>query len=112
MGNKNGFFKLELLILSVLSKQDCYGYQLTNIIKKMSENHIIIRDGTLYPILFKLLDQGYISSYDITAGKKIRVYYHMEDIGIEKLNEMIVEFNQTVDYIQKIITYEGDDINE
>lgn len=36
----------------------------------------------------------------------------MEDKGIEKLNEMIIEFNQTVDYIQKIITYEGDDINE
>lgn len=112
MGNKNGFFKLELLILSILSHQDCYGYQLTNIIKKISDNHIVIKDGTLYPILFKLLDQEYISTYDIPHGKKIRVYYHMENKGKEKLNEMIMEFNQTVDYIKKIITYEGADDNE
>lgn len=112
MGNKNGFFKLELLILSVLSHQDCYGYQLTSIIKKMSNNHIVIKDGTLYPILFKLLDQGYISTYDIAVGKKIRVYYHMEDKGIEKLNDMITEFNQTVEYIRNVIDYKGGDTSE
>lgn len=112
MANKNGFFKLELLLLSVLSHQDCYGYQLTSMIKKMTNNHIVIKDGTLYPILFKLLDQGCISTYDIPVGKKIRVYYHIEPSGLEKLEEMILEFNQTVEYIRKVIDYKGDDSNE
>ena len=112
MANKNGFFKLELLILSVLSHQDCYGYQLTNLIKKMSDNHIVIKDGTLYPILFKLLDQEFITTYDVPVGKKIRVYYHIEDKGKEKLEEMITEFNQTVNYIKKVLNYKGDGDNE
>lgn len=103
MANKNGFFKLEILILAILSQQDCYGYQLTSLIKKRTNNHLQIKDGTLYPILFKLAEEGYISSYDMTVGKKIRVYYHLEESGKEKFKDMVVEFNETVDYIKSII---------
>ena len=46
---------LELCVLSVLSKKDCYGYELVNEISK----HISISDGTIYPILRRLTKKYY-----------------------------------------------------
>ncbi len=109
MANKNGFFKLELLLLSILSKEDCYGYQLTMKIKNITGGIITIKDGTLYPILYKLLDKQYISTYEERVGKKIRGYYHLEPLGKEKLDEMIKEFTTTVNCIYDIINYKVDD---
>ena len=106
MANKNGFFKLELLILSILKNEDCYGYEITSKIKKITNNTIIIKDGTLYPILMKLLERNYVTSYDQIIGKKIRVYYHLEPLGKEKLEEMIHDFTSTVNYIYDVIYYE------
>lgn len=34
MANRNNLYKLDMLILSILAKHDCYGYQLTQIMKK------------------------------------------------------------------------------
>ena len=52
----NNFFKMEMILLKVLEKQDCYGYQITQIIKKASNNNISLAEGTMYPILYRLLD--------------------------------------------------------
>lgn len=112
MANKNGFFKLELLVLSILNVEDCYGYQLTTKIKKITNNTIVIKDGTLYPILLKLLDKKYVSTYDQIVGKKIRVYYHIESLGKEKLEEMIDDFTMTVNYIYDVIYYKGGNNND
>lgn len=112
MANKNGFFKLELLILSILDNGDSYGYQITTKIKQITDNTIVIKDGTLYPILLNLLKKEYVTTYEEKVGKKIRAYYHLEPLGKEVLEEMISEFNKTVKYIDKIIQYKGDEKDE
>ena len=48
----------DLLILSITEKEDSYGYQLSQKIKKVSG----VKDSTLYPILKRLQEQGYLSS--------------------------------------------------
>ena len=53
---------VEMLLLHVLScKGDCYGYQLSQLIKKSSENTLDFPVGSLYPALYKMIDNGYIS---------------------------------------------------
>lgn len=103
MANRSNFYKLEMLILSILKKTDCYGYQITKSIKELSHNRIVIGDGTMYNILYKLMDTGFISSYEKIVGRKIRVYYHIEDTGQEYLTELIMEFYQMVQTVQSII---------
>lgn len=103
MANKNNLFKLEMLLLGVLRKQDCYGYEITKLIKKYSNDLIIIKDGTMYPILYKLLDDGFISSYDKIVSRKVRVYYHIEPSGIEKFNSMVSDYDNMVEGINNII---------
>ncbi len=33
MSKENAFFKMEMLVLLVLKKQDCYGYEIANYMK-------------------------------------------------------------------------------
>ena len=96
MARKNSFFKLDMLLLCIIAKQDCYGYEITKQIKTYSHELIDIKEGTMYPILYKLLDENYID-------RKVRVYYHIEEKGKEKLLEMINEFNNAVDGIHNVI---------
>ena len=91
MARKNSFFKLDMLLLCIIAKQDCYGYEITKQIKLYSHELIDIKEGTMYPILYKLLDENYISSYEKVIDRKVRVYYHIEEKDarkkIKKINQ-------------------------
>lgn len=47
MANRNNFFKLEILLLSILEESDCYGYQLAKSIQDQSNGLIKLGDGTM-----------------------------------------------------------------
>lgn len=106
MANRNNFFKLEILLLSILEESDCYGYQLAKSIQDQSNGLIKLGDGTMYNILYKLLDKGYISSYDKIFGKKIRVYYHLKPEGKIYLDQLVQEFHDFVLVVEKIISHQ------
>ena len=92
MPKKSIYFKFDMLILSVLKQRDCYGYEITNSIKELSDGVIDIKEGSLYPSLYKMVDKGYISSKDEYVNRKLRVYYHIEDAGKEYLEQLIKEY--------------------
>lgn len=50
---------LELCVLSLLHKRDCYGYEISDFLSQ----HIDIADGTVYPILRKLKSDGLLTTY-------------------------------------------------
>lgn len=53
---------LEMVVLSLICRKDYYGYEL---IKKLSETEnglFSVKEGTLYPILYRLEDEGLIRS--------------------------------------------------
>ena len=58
----NNFFKLEMLFLKILSIRDCYGYEITHSIKELTNGKIDIKEGSMYPVLYKFEDLGYISA--------------------------------------------------
>ena len=49
----NNFFKLEMLFLKILSIRDCYGYEITHSIKELTNGKIDIKEGSMYPVLYK-----------------------------------------------------------
>ena len=42
---------LEMLLLKILSEHDCYGCQITQIIKNVTNGIIVVREPSMYPIL-------------------------------------------------------------
>ena len=95
---------MSLVILALLKKEDMYGYQLVQQTIAVSGGRIITQEGSLYPVLYKLLDQGLISDRKVQVGKRMtRVYYHLEPAGEKRLQELIWEYDQITDGVRAII---------
>lgn len=96
---------VEMIVLFLLQKQDLYGYQLTTLIKKQSDGNVIVTESTLYPTLYKLLKNGYISDREMPIGKRrVRVYYHLEDAGRERLADLLEDYHEITIGIERILT--------
>ena len=93
---------LELCVLSVLAKRDCYGYELVN---AMSES-MHITEGTIYPLLKRIKDDGSITSYLVESSEgPPRKYYSITESGRakkEELKNQWVMFYQSINKILEI----------
>lgn len=86
---------VEMIVLFLLDKRDLYGYQLTTLIKKLSGGNVVVQESTLYPTMYKLLENGYITDREERIGKRrIRVYYHLEDAGRARLADLLEDYNE------------------
>jgi len=72
---------LELCVLSLLSRKDQYGYDVS---ERLSAS-IDISDGTVYPILRKLKADGLVTTYlSEESGGPPRKYYTLTQQGREQ----------------------------
>ena len=84
---------VELLILTLLQNGDMYGYQLSQELASRSRGLYTIQESTMYPTLYRLVEKGVITDRQEKVGKrKTRVYYHLEDAGIEYLKALRKEY--------------------
>lgn len=85
---------MSLVILALLKKEDMYGYQLVQETENATGGRIVTQEGSLYPVLYKLLDQGFISDKKVLVGRRMsRIYYHLEPAGANRLQELIQEYD-------------------
>lgn len=95
---------MSLVILALLKREDMYGYQLVQETAQTSGGRIVTQEGSLYPVLYKLLEQGYISDRKVLVGKRMtRIYYHLEPAGEQQLQELIREYEEISTGLQQII---------
>ena len=94
------------IILSILSKNESYGYEIIQSVKDISDGKIEYGDGTLYPVLHKLEKKELIESYWKTgaSGRK-RKYYRISTKGKKELiseKENWTIINQIISKLWKI----------
>lgn len=89
---------LDLCVLSLLEKEDTYGYVVTQVLKEK----LFVSESTLYPVLRRLEKNGYLDTYDKPFQGRNRRYYTITKDGKAVLKEMKKSWNQyknNVDYI-------------
>lgn len=93
-----------LLVLSLLSEKDRYGYDIIKELEVRSDNTFSFKEGTLYPVLHKLENKGYVKSY-LSKGDtgKERKYYKITKNGKKQLNEEIKKWEAYSTSITKVI---------
>lgn len=81
---------LEMLVLKLLEQEAKYGYQMISELREKSGDTIILKEGTLYPILYRLEDDMLVKSYwNEPKGREIsRKYYAITEEGKAALSEM------------------------
>lgn len=91
---------LELCVLSMLTKKDCYGYELVNEISK----NIMIAEGTIYPLLKRLKDEAYLTTYlEESQEGPPRKYYKLTQLGVATKNELVKEWFALVEGVGNIV---------
>lgn len=96
---------LDMLVLKLLETEQKYGYQLINELKEKSGELFILKEGTLYPILYRLEDDGLVEScWSSPKGKQMaRKYYQITEQGRAALEEIGQLWIQMCDGIRQIM---------
>ncbi len=78
----------DYIILSILSKFNSYGYEMTKIIEEVSKQSFQLTEATLYSALKRLQADGKITSYFEKNKKGMsRRYYQITPLGAISLQE-------------------------
>ena len=94
------------LVLSVLEKQDLYGYIIIRELEQRSETVFSMNEGTLYPILHALEAERYLESYWEECDGRKRKYYHITKKGLRALTEKKEEWTVYANAVQKVLNYQ------
>lgn len=80
---------LEILVLKLLNEKEQYGYQLISELRSRSGEYFALKEGTLYPILYRLEDDGLVTSrWSEPKGKEVsKKYYRITEKGADVLKE-------------------------
>lgn len=93
-----------ILILSLLDKEDMYGYQITQQLKTTTENVFELKEGTLYPMLHSLENARAIESFWLVADNgKRRKYYKITKSGKKLLKDKKVEWQTYTKAVNSVI---------
>jgi PadR family transcriptional regulator, regulatory protein PadR len=72
---------LPTLILQVLAQGPSHGYHIAQRIKERSRGILDFKEGTLYPALHKLENEGQVESYEEIEKGRTRRYYRITKSG-------------------------------
>jgi len=91
---------LEYCILSVLEQKDSYA---SDIIKKLKDSELIVVEGTLYPLLMRQKNAGWLSyRWEESTQGPPRKYYIITDDGRNLLAELHEEWTALNRSVEKI----------
>ncbi len=97
---------LELCVLSLLNRKDQYGYDVSEYLSA----HVDISDGTVYPILRKLKDDGMVTTYlSEESGGPPRKYYTLTEQGRAQYKNDKRDWLDFVERIKAILKEQDDE---
>ena len=92
---------LEMCVLVLLGEKERYGYELVQDISTRFE----ISEGSIYPLLKRLRDEGCVSTYlQESAEGPARKYYHLTDHGEKMRDDLTDEWNEFIEAVNCLIT--------
>jgi PadR family transcriptional regulator PadR len=78
---------LDMLILRVTALQPIHGYAIGQRIRQLSDDALRIRQGSLYPALYRLEERGWLkSAWEMTEGGRRAKFYSLTKAGLRQLN--------------------------
>ena len=97
-----------LMLLALLEESDHYGYEIIKELKARSQNAFQFKEGTLYPVLHRMENQGLVQSYRARAENgKERKYYRITEAGKAQLAEEKREWEHFRTAVERVIGARG-----
>ncbi len=95
---------LDMLILKAVSLGPLHGYGILLRIQQISRDRLAIQQGSLYPALYRLEHQGWITSeWGESENKRRAKYYRLTAVGKRQLHTETDKWNRMADVITGIL---------
>lgn len=88
---------LKPLIIKLINDNGrMYGYQITQKVKELSSNNILLTEGALYPALHKLVEDGILVVEKEQVGNRERKYYSLSQAQLDAAACKLDEIRQSI----------------
>lgn len=95
---------LNVLILKILQLQPLHGWALSQRLKQLSDEVLQVSEGSLYPALHKLEQEGWITSeWKATENNRKAKFYSLTRLGRRHLAKETAEWDRLSDAISKVL---------
>jgi PadR family transcriptional regulator PadR len=96
------------LILSLLSEEPMYGYQIIQDLQQRSEGYFEMKEGLLYPALHRMEQDGLLKSeWRSVAGSRRRKYYFITEEGRKVLTKSVAEWTTFTEKLMQVVRGHG-----
>ena len=93
---------LDICVLAAIKNEDSYGYK---IIKDMKP-YLDMSESTLYTILKRLELSGMLTVRTSEHGGRLRKYYHITPLGLERIEAFKEEWREVMSIYQFVVKEE------
>lgn len=92
------------LILAILSEASRHGYSIAREVERISENALLLREGSLYPALRVLEQDGLIEgNWEIQTSGPARKVYSITETGQAELTRRASEWQQYANFMNAVL---------
>lgn len=86
---------LDLLILKSLQHEAVHGFGISVQIRRMSQDRLQVEQGSLYPALYRLVDQGWIQAeWGVSENNRRARFYSLTRSGRKQLTTATTNWEQ------------------
>jgi transcriptional regulator len=98
---------LYLLLLKILALQPLNGWSVSQRLKQVSGDVLQVSDGSLYPALHKLEQEGWIKSeWKASENNRRAKYYSLTRLGRRQLDKETAEWDRLSSAISRVVRLE------
>lgn len=95
---------IKTIVLKLLAENKrMYGYEITQRVEELSNNEIHLTYGALYPILYKMEEEGLLVTESEIVENRARKYYSLTKEGNEVAKVKVSELGKFADIIKTIL---------
>ena len=92
------------LILKAVVWGPLHGYAITNLIRRQSDDALIVEEGTLYPALWRLESKGFLDSeWGPSENNRKAKFYSLTTAGRSHLREEMKTWKAYADAVTKVL---------
>jgi PadR family transcriptional regulator PadR len=100
---------LELIVLHLLAAGEAYGYEIVSKLTAQTSGALEVTDGTLYPVLYRLERQAFVTVRWETPERGVpRKYYRLTESGREELGRLTHEWTTFATAMANLLGQKGD----
>ena len=98
---------LEMCVMAAIDGQEAYA---SDILERLKGAHLIVVEGTLYPILSRLKNEGFLSyRWEESASGPPRKYFNLTPLGLDFLQELKTGWGELVGAVNRTISTQNNE---